>query len=277
MTTVTRTSRWKRLSALVSLCATLTATQAHAINVDTELVLLVDAQTFNQSDFDLILDGVAQSFEQQTFIDSVAAGPFGRIAATVVLFNSNNGETIGIPWMELSSPADLQNFATSVRNLPNPTPFGNVSYAGAISTGAAQIASSAFDGTLRQLTLIDDGTGFFEANPTGTRAARDTALASSVDVINAVVFDAAFRVDAVETFYNDNIVGGPGGSVTVVESPQGGPKSAAFTAEIGASIVSAATTPTVDAAAVSANAIPEPSSVFLVVTAGLGILAHRRR
>lgn len=246
--------------------------RAQAISVDTELVLLVDAQTFSQPDFDLILDGVAQGFEQQSFIDSVAAGSEGRIAATLVLFNSNNGETVGIPWMELSSASDLQNFANSVRNVANPTPFGNVSYAGAISTGAAQIASSVYQGALKQLTIVDDGTGFFEANPTATQAARDAALASSVDVINAVVFDAAFQVNRVENYYNNNIVGGEGGEVVVVDSPQGGPKSAAVSAAIEASIVTAVSSPTITAASV-----PEPSSVFLLFVSGAAFCARRRR
>ena len=50
---------------------------ANAVTVDSEIVILVDGQTFSQPSFDLALEGVAQAFEQQSFIDSVVSGPFG--------------------------------------------------------------------------------------------------------------------------------------------------------------------------------------------------------
>ena len=264
---------WKVFLTAAVLSTSLGALRVEAVAVDTELVVLVDAQASLPFDFDLILEGVAQAFEQQSFIDSVVGGPNGRIAATLILFNSNNGETVGIPWMELSSAQDLTNFAGSVRNVSNATPFGGVDYAGAISEGAAQIASSAFEGAVRQLTIIDDGTGFFGPNRSGTQAARDAALASSVDVINAVVFDAQFQVDTVEEYYNTNVVGGPGGTVDVVASSQGGIRSSAVSSAIEASITSAVTTPTVAAAA----AVPEPSSLFLILGSGLTLLVRRKR
>ena len=266
-------NRWKMLLALLFLVGALFSAKTQAMNVDTELVILVDAQTFSQSDFDLILDGVAQSFESQSFIDDVAAGAEGRIAASVILFNSNNSQTVGIPWMALSSASDLQNFATSVRNLANPTPFGNVSYAGAISSGAAQIASSVYQGAVTQLTIIDDGTGFFSANPIATRAARDAALVSSVDIINGVIFDVAFQVGLAESYYNDNVVGGgPQGTIEAIGSPQGGPKSAAEIAAIETAIANQITFATSS----TLSNVPEPSSLVLCLV-GLGFLATRRR
>ena len=266
--------------------ASVAAPRAEAVLVDNEIVLLVDAQAIGADDFNLILENVAQSFEQQSFIDGVAEGANGSIAATLVLFNSNNGETIGIPWMQLSSSSDLLNFADSVRNVTNATPFGNTSYAGAISTGAAQIANSIYEGSIGQLTVIDDGTGFFEVDEAGTQAARDAALASSVDVINAVVFDAEFQEDRIEGYYSANVVGGQGGTVTAVASPLvsldggllGGPtlgRTAEAEAAIADSIASAVTSPTVDAAALSN--VPEPSSVLLLLGSGIGFLVRRKR
>ncbi len=244
-----------------------------AINVDSEIVILVDAQTSSLSDFDLILDGVARTFEQQSFIDTVAAGANGSIAASLVLFNNGNTQTIEIAATQLSSAADLQNFATSVRNVTRSNQGGNVDYAGAIAAGAAEIASSAFEGTVRQLTLIDDGTGFFEANPGSTRAARDTALASSVDVINSVVFDAEFQEQRVTDFYEENIVGavsGANGTVAVIGSPQGGTRPQAALDAIEESIQTQLASPTT-------NAVPEPSSALYLLTMAGVILFRRKR
>lgn len=246
--------------------------------VDTELVLLVEHRTSGSSDFDLILDSVADAFEQQSFIDSVAAGSLGSIAATLILFNSNSGQTLAIPWLELSSASDLQGFANTVRSVRNLTSGGgNVDYAGAIAAGAAQTASAAFEGTIRQLTIIDDGTGFFEASPAATQNARDAALASSVDVINAVVFDTqgVSQTQTAEDYYNANVVGGADGSVSVIANNLN-PRPAEITTAIEGSIITAVTSPTVNASA-SASAIPEPSSFFLTLVAGMGLLIRRRR
>ncbi|GHC54544.1 hypothetical protein GCM10007100_21220 [Roseibacillus persicicus] len=256
----------------IAAVAAFTFEKAHSqIQVDTEMVILVDAQTYSQSDFNLILEGVAQSFESQNFINAVAAGQYGKIAASVVLFNSNGGETVGVPWMELSSANDLQGFASTVRGMSNPTPWGNASYASAITTGAAQIASSAFAGTVRQLSIIDDGTGFWAVQPANTQTARDTALASSVDVINALVFDVQYQVATVENYYNNNVVsGGPNGTVTAVASPQGGAKPASDTQSILLGISNTLAGPTV-------TAVPEPSSAALAILAlSWGMLRRRR-
>ena len=263
----------KALFMASAMFVSLAATQAEAVAVDTELVLLVDAQSSSPASFDVILEGVAQAFEQQSFVDSVATGPNGKIAATLIFFNSDGGENVRIPWMELSSAADLQGFADSVRNVVDLNPGGNVSYASAISTGAAQTASTAFEGSVRQLTVIDDGNGFFGAQPSATQSARDAALSSSVDVINAVIFDVQGSLSRAEDYYNNNIVGGPGGTVDAIPFPANGQRSPELTAAIESSITNAITAPTIAAAA----AVPEPSSVLLILGSGLAFLVRRRR
>lgn len=251
---------------LVAACSVYTA--AEASNVDTELVILVDAQTYSQSDFNLILEGVASSFEQPDFYTSVTLGGFGKIASSVMLFNVP-GEQVGVTWTELTTQQDFFNFAQSVRNIAYPNTGGNVSYASALTSAAAHFNASPSDGTVQQITLIDDATGFWQVNPGATQAARDGALASGVDVINAMVFDAAYQETAVTNYYNANIVS-PNGTVAVVSTPQGGPKS---NAEI--SLATQAISATV--AGPTLQAVPEPSSSLLMVLSGSLLLGYRRR
>lgn len=260
---------FSKIFGVMAVAVAMLGAPCKAAAVDTELVLLVDAQTYSQSDFTLILESIASSFQQQAFQDAVLHGSLGKIAASVILFNTP-GEQIGIPWIELSSTLDLNNFAQSVRAIGYPNAGGNVSYSGAISTAAAQLASNQFTGTTRQITMIDDGTGFWEAGAAATLAARDAALATSADVINAIVFDAQYRESAVQAFYNTNIVS-PGSSVAVVSTPQGGTKTAGQIQSVIASVVGTVSQPTVAATA----AIPESSSLVLL---GLGsLVAFRRR
>lgn len=250
------------------------ACPAVAAPVDTELLILVDGQTFSQTSFDLMMEGVAQAFEQQSFIDSVAGGPYGSIASSVLIFNATGTSTV-IPWMELSSSGDLQSFANAIRNVNAPFSFGGISYVDAISNGAASIASSVFEGTLRQMTIVEDG-GFFLFSDTASQvqAARDAALVSDVDVINSVVYNAAGRVAAIESYYEANVVsGGQGGAVAIIDNVPFAPTSPAVTAAIQGSIANSITNPTVEAAQV----VPEPSAALLASLAGMSLLLRRRR
>lgn len=252
--------------SLITACSLYPA--AMASNVDTELVILVDAQTYSQSDFNLILEGVASSFEQPDFYAAATAGGFGKMASSVMLFNVP-GEQIGVSWTELTTQQDFFNFAQSVRNIAYPNTGGNVSYASALTSAANHFNASSSVGTVQQITLIDDATGFWQVNPGATLAARDAALASGVDVINAMVFDAAYQEATVTSYYNANIVS-PNGSVAVVSTPQGGPKS---NAEIALATQAIQTT----VAAPTLQAVPEPGSSLLLVLGGSLLLSLRRR
>ena len=248
---------------------------ANAVTVDSEIVILVDGQTFSQPSFDLALEGVAQAFEQQSFIDSVVSGPFGSIAASVIVFGSG-GTTTQIPWMELSSAGELQTFANSVRNITAPPSFGTISYVDAIAAGAASIAASTVEGTFTQLTIIEDG-GFFFFSDTGAeiQAARDTALANGVDVINSVVYNAAGRVEAIQDFYDANVAsGGEQGTATVIGGSFFGAPNAAITDVINESVSESITQPTIDANSLAS--IPEPTTALLAAFSSLILLSRRR-
>lgn len=266
---------FRKLGGAAVVSAALSA-EINAQSVDSEIVILVDGQTFSQSSFDLVLDGVAQAFEQQSFIDSVAGGPFGSIAASVLVFGSG-GTTTQIPWMELSSADELQDFADSVRNISAPPSFGTISYVDAITTGAASIAASAVEGTISQITIVEDG-GFFFFSDTEAeiQAARDAALANGVDVINSVVYNAGGREDIIQDYYDTNVVsGGEGGEATVIGGSLFGAPNAAIAEVIEESISESVTQPTVDANNLSA--VPEPSAALLVALSGFCLLGRRRR
>ncbi len=256
------------LPLLMGMAMSVAPCQAAA--VDTELVLLVDAQTYSQSDFTLILESIASSFEQQAFQEAVLGGTLGKMAASVILFNAP-GEQVRVPWVQLSSTLDLNNFAQSVRAIGYPNAGGNISYSSAINTAASQLASNQFQGSTRQITIIDDATGFWAADPNGTLAARNAALATSADVINAIVFDAQYSESAVNSFYGNNVVSPGGGNLAVVSTPQGGNKSLAQIQSVISSVVGTVSQPTVVATA----SVPESSSLILL---GLGsFVAFRRR
>lgn len=241
-----------------------------AANVDTELVILVDAQTYSASDFNLMIENVAQSFERQEFISAVMNGVYGKMATSVMLYNLS-GQQVATSWAELSTPQQFLNFAQTVRSISYPNRGGNVSYAAALTAATASINSSSSVGTTQQITLLDDATGFYSADPAGTLAARNAALAAGVDIINAIVFDAAYRETEISNFYNTNVVNQPGG-LKLISSPQGGPKSSLDLAQLSGSVSNNISDPTM-----AISAVPEPSGWMLCGAASVFFCAGFRR
>ena len=267
-----RLSLFPRAATLSLLCAGI----IEAAPVDSEVVILVDGQTFSNSSFDLMLEGVAQAFEQQSLIDSLTEGPYGVIAASVMVF-SDAGTSTAIPWMEMSSVEDLQSFATSVRSVPRPFSLGRISYVNAITEAAASIASSTAEGVIQQVTILEDGGHFyFSDNGEQIQEARDAALASGVDVINSVIYNAAGREDLIQDYYDANVVnGGENGKATVIGGSSFGDPGEVLAATIQENIVASVSQPTIDSNALSA--VPEPSVFLLGALAGFVLLARRRR
>ena len=249
-----------------------------AAPVDSEILILVDGQASSQESFDLILEGVARAFEQQSFIDSVAEGPFGSIAASVMVFTSG-GNTEALSWMNLSSAGDLQSFATSVREIVLPRSNGRISYGDVIANGAASIANSVAEGTIQQLTIIEDADGIFlGGTDSDAQTARNDALASGVDVINSIVFNVKNREDAIQEYYDANVVsGGENGLAEVIAGSvfQGNRINEALAASIEGTIENSVNQPTIDSNELAS--VPEPSVSLLGALAGLALLARRRR
>jgi hypothetical protein len=242
-------------------------------NVDTELLILVDAQTYSQSDFNLILDNVAKSFESNAFYTAVTqGGVYGKIASSVMLYNLPTNPVV-ISWTELTTQQDFFNFANSVRSIAYPNTGWGVSYAAALTSATNHMNASPSNGTVQQITIIDDATGFYQADPAGTKAARNAALASGVDVINAMVFDAAYQEATVNNFYQANVISPTTGSVTVVSSPQGGPKPNADLTLISSAVQTSVAGPTI----ANAAAVPEPTAPMALGLAGVIAMMRRRR
>ena len=261
-----------RSAALILAAAGALAFPSRAGNVDTELLILVDAQTYSQSDFNLILDNVAKSFESTDFYTAVTqGGVYGKIASSVMLYNLPTNP-VAVTWRELTTQQDFFNFATSVRSIAYPNVGAGVSYAAALTSATSHMNASPSNGTVQQITIIDDGTGFYQADPTATKAARTAALASGVDVINAVVFDGAWQESTISNYYQQNVIS-PTGTVSVVSSPQGGPKPTADLGLITAAVKTSVTGPAVQ----YAQTIPEPTAPIALGLAGVIAMLRRRR
>ncbi len=240
--------------------------QASAVMVDSELVLLVDVTKsgLNKNDFDSLLNSYAAAFTSSQVLNSIQSGTYGRIAVSMMFYGSN--QTVGIPWMSIGNATDAAQFASAVSlvNRANSTgaapDIAPAITAAALSFGTETGGSS--NGFESSVQIID----IAAATTPGTngQAASNAALASGVDLINAIALGN--KAPAIASYFTANVVGStlPGVTATAGTSDINNALTAALTSEIN------------NAVFVGATAVPEPDVALGLIT-GLGFTLLLRR
>ena len=248
--------------------------KAEATTVDSELVLLVDItdRGLNSHEFEDVMNGYASAMTSSEVLDSIASGATGRIAVSLVFYGNAMTQAVGIPWMMICNAAQAEEFATLARSLSRPWSSTSPSIDTAIDFAAGHFgtetggSSNGFESSVQIIEVAAASLPLFP-DPEAVRESRDGALASGVDVINAVAVGNSTR--DIKKFFAANVVGG---------EVAGNPGSAASTrannsldiflaSDLGKSIE--------DGGTVSVS-VPEPSSALLMSGAGFLLLRRRR-
>lgn len=240
-----------KIPALLSICLLFPATLHSATPADRELVYLVDARNYSASDFDHIIERTARFFTRPLLGDAVMYGADGELEPTVVIINAS-GEAVRVSWKRLLSVLDFHNFGFNFRQVRYSYVGGYANSARTISSTSRQIAANNFAGTNRQITMVDGAAGIYAA---------DAPLATNVDVIDTIAFNAPYSESTVNNFYSANVVG-DGGTNAAVSTSQEEAKSALELA------------PTVLGTIAHFQSVPEPSTLLL---SGMGVLLLLRK
>lgn len=192
-----------------------------AAAVDTELLLLVDVtKSVSGSEFSLMMSGYADAFESSDIIRSLENGRIGSIAAAMVFYGDKNSQEVGVDWMEISNAVEAQAFADVLRGTVRPFDKNKTSIANALDfavplfgTETGGVANG-YESTEQRILVTGEGVDDHSSKTGGSRdltvaGARDAALASGVDVINALTVGAAGSVDA---YFEQYVVGGSVGA-----------------------------------------------------------------
>ena len=250
------------------------AQMARAEAVDTELLLLVDISTpgLTPGNFDKLISGYASAFSSTEVLDSIQSGATGKIAVAMMFFGNAGTQETAVPWMSISNASDAAQFASYLTDLSRPFSFGasepGLALAAAtqmfgLETGAAE---NGFDSATQIIEIAATGT----ANTLGGSTARDNALASGVDLINAISVGALAGIT--ENYYAQNVIGSEIEGVAATSGTSSTNKNTLTTSLM--SVMAASTT---TGATISVTAVPEPQAPLLFASAlGLGLLFRRR-
>jgi hypothetical protein len=251
--------------------------QAKAINVDSELVLLVDATqaglTTNQ--FNRLMDGYTSVFSGSQILDSIQGGAYGKIAVSLMFFGNSNSFSVGIPWMEISNSTQALQFATLLQNVNRPNYTGASNVAAALTSAAFTFgtetgaAANGFESEVQILEILASRVPTASA-AAATTAASNVVLAAGVDMINAVAVGG--QASAIDAFYSANVIGS-----TIAGAPASSSTST-LNATTLAGNLNTAINNTVQTGATTSmvTAVPEPDT-SLALAAGVLLLIRRRR
>jgi hypothetical protein len=194
--------------------------------VDLLLVLASDvSRSVDHPKFLLQREGYAAAVSNSQVLDAIKSGPNGKIALSFVEWSGYGAQKLVIDWTVIDGPGTARKFGDQLVELPRSF-ADRTSISGGIDFSAAQLARSSFDAPRRTIDVSGDGT-----NNAGreVRLARDEAVAKGI-VINGLVILSERQMPwnaehtnppgGLETYYRENVIGGPGAFVMVAEDFQ---------------------------------------------------------
>ncbi len=195
-----------------------TATAPANQPVSVALVLAVDVSTsVNEERFQLQREGYANAFRHPAILDAIRSSEHRRIAVTYFEWAGARSQRVIIPWTVIGDAEGGEIVANQLLRAPRPFD-GWTSISAAIDFAVQLVDNSPYATTARR---VIDVSGDGDNNDGGSvPVARDAAVARGI-IINGLAIMAdqpAPGAGPLDEFYRDNVVGGPGAFVLVVDS-----------------------------------------------------------
>lgn len=191
---------------------------ARAEEVDLELLLLVDiSRSMSPAELEVQRRGYAEALRSDSVAAALGRSPSGRIAIAYVEWAGEYRHNMVQDWTLIESHADLDAFAVTLGRRETATQ-SRTSISSALRHGAFLMEANGFEGLRRVIDISGDGPN----NQGGlVTTARDEVLAQGI-VINGLplmTYDAGgalWRIDDLDVYYAECVVGGPGAFVLPV-------------------------------------------------------------
>jgi hypothetical protein len=188
--------------------------------VDLQLVLAVDiSRSMDLGELQVQRDGYVAAFRHPEVIDAIASGPNGRIAVAYVEWSGAFFNTVITPWRIIGNRAQAEAFAAELEDEPI-TQGRGTSISGGLAFAANYFTISPVTGRRRAIDISGDGPNNIGAPVEPTR---DGIVAQGITInglpllIRPSLTDDAFGVRALDVYYQDCVIGGPGAFMIPVE------------------------------------------------------------
>jgi len=215
------------MRAVLALVAILLSVPAHAAEsgrspVDLALVLVTDvSRSIDDSEFALEKQGYASAFTDGRVIDAIRGGVNGAIAVAYVEFAGETQVRTVLDWTTIRDAASASGFADRLVAAPRSF-WGRTAISAGVDHATQLLAEAPVTATRRAIDVCGDGTN--NAGRAITEA-RDQALAAGITINGLAIinehpaswtFAHVQPPGGLDTYYRQNVAGGPGSFVLVV-------------------------------------------------------------
>jgi hypothetical protein len=191
--------------------------------VDLQLVLAADvSRSVDDDEFKLQRQGYANAFQDPRVLRAIRSGQHGRIAVCYVEWSGPESLAVIADWTVIGDEESAGAFSEAI--LAAHRPFANRTSIGvAIDFARAQFLRSGAESQRRVIDVSGDGTNTNGREPA---PARDEAVAAGITVNGLVILSPepmpwnplhTHPPGGLENYYRENVAGGPGTFVMVVE------------------------------------------------------------
>ena len=257
----------------------LSVNTAQAVDVDTELLLLVDVSgSVNTSEYDLMMGGYEAAFRDGSVLSAIQGGNQGSVAVSLVFWSGSNQQSVGVDWMLIDDSTSANALADAIGATTRP--FSGSTALGSGLTYAIDtfgVETGAADNGFNSAAQIIDVSGDGEDNNTppspnyavNVQNARDSAIAAGVDMINGLPIGNAGG--SLDLYYQNNVIAGSAGGVAAFT------QTAATFGDVQTSLTNKLVAETTAGANKSLGVVPEPSISALVALGAVVLIFKRQR
>jgi hypothetical protein len=172
--------------------------------VDVKLVLAVDVSgSIDSEEYQMQHEGYAGAFESKAVLEAIQSGQNQAIAVTFVEWSGFGHQKQMVGWTLIKDEESAKAFADAVKRVPRA--FSDwTSISDAIDFSVALLGEDQFEGERLVIDVSGDGVN---NNGRPVVAARDDAVAKNIVINGLPILNEDPTLD---TYYNDNVIGGPG-------------------------------------------------------------------
>lgn len=189
-----------------------------AIEVDVELLLLVDvSRSMTPNELDIQRRGYAEALISPEVLTAVNGGMLGSIAIAYVEWAGSYAQRVVQDWAIIRTREDAQAFSDAIM-MDSTMGMRRTSISSALTVGANYFADNNFTGLRRVIDISGDGPNN-DGGP--VVAARDNVVAQGITINGLPLMTregmgGIWTIDALDQYYRDCVVGGPGAFVVPV-------------------------------------------------------------
>ena len=185
---------------------------SRARTVDLELVLAVDASaSVGGWEYYTQIHGYADAFRSPEVLSAIQAIGDRGIAVAMVLWSSANAQSLSVGWHIIRDTDDAERFAAALITAKR-TSAGKTAIGDALLFSAKLLTGNEIKGVRRTIYLSGDGS---DNDGLGAPRARDLIIANDITINALAIVSGDLKL---ESYYRDNVIGGPNAFVEVAKN-----------------------------------------------------------